>query len=333
MNQQALEKLLHWLNGKGFGRFFILRPENFSWLTGGGDNTVVAGEGVAWLEVVEGKVGLHTSRIEAARLVEEEINGIDEMEVYPWHSLPEPGRPNDLEHDLTPLRLVLSPEEQERFRHLGRDAAQALGEAMRAAKPDWTERELAGAVAEALYEKGIQPVVLLVAGEERLFKWRHPLPKDRPLGQLCMAVVCGRRQGLVANLTRLRSFGHPEARGLYEKVLQVEAAALDASLPGATLSEGIAAIREAYRVIGRPEAFEEHHQGGIAGYRPREVLATPGNTTKLSAGMAVAWNPSLPGAKVEDTFLITERGLENLTFDPLWPRETVAGRERPTLLE
>jgi len=327
MNRQALEKLLHWLNAKGFGRFFILRPENFSWLTGGGDNTVVAGEGAAWLEVVEGKVRLHTSRIEAERLVEEEIEGIEEMKVYPWYSLPDPGRPNDLEHDVKPLRLVLSPEEQERFRRLGRDAAQARGEAMRVAKPDWTERELAGAVAGSLYEKGINPLVLLVAGEERIFKWRHPLPKDRPLGRLCMAVVCGRREGLVANLTRLRSFGHPEARKLYEKVLQVEAAALDASLPGVTLGEVIDAIKEAYRAIGRPEAFEEHHQGGIAGYLPREVLATPGNVTKLSVGMAVAWNPSLPGAKVEDTFLITERGLENLTFDPSWPRETVAGRE------
>lgn len=293
---------------------------------------MVVGEGAAWLEVSEDKVVLHTSRIEADRLAEEEIPGIDKVKAYPWYAVPEPGRPNDLAYDLTPLRLVLSSEEMERFHLLGRDAARSVGEAMRAAKPDWTEQKLAGAVAEEALSLGIQPVVLLVAGEERIGKWRHPLPKDRPLGRLFMAVICGRREGLVANLTRLRSFGHPAAEVLYKEVLYVEEAALNATRPGATLDEVLSAIREAYRAIGRPEAFEEHHQGGIAGYRPREVFATPGEVTRLKEGMAVAWNPSLPGAKVEDTFLITSEGLENLTFDPDWPSVEVGGRKRPDLL-
>jgi len=98
------------------------------------------------------------------------------------------------------------------------------------------------------------------------------------------------------------------------------------------LGEVLSAIQGAYRAIGRPEAFEEHHQGGIAGYRPREVLATPGERTHLEEGMTVAWNPSLPGAKAEDTFLITRDGLENLTFDPNWPTVEVEGRRRPDLL-
>lgn len=238
-----------------------------------------------------------------------------------------------MEYDLTPLRLILSPEEQERFRHLGQDAAHAVGEAVRQARLDWTERKLAGAVAEEALSLGIQPVVLLVAGEERIFKYRHPLPKDCSLGRLFMAVICGRRHGLVANLTRLRSFDFSEAGELYKKVLQVEAAALDLTRPGVTLGEVLFGIREAYQAVGRPEAFEEHHQGGIAGYRPRERIATPRDETALSAGMAVAWNPSLPGAKVEDTFLITEDGLENLTVDPAWPMVEVGGRLRPALLE
>jgi Xaa-Pro aminopeptidase len=315
-----------------FSRFVIVRPENFAWLTGGGDNTVAVGEGVAWLEVVDGQVELHTSRIEEKRLVEEEVPGISRVIVYPWYAVPEPGRPNDLEYDLTPLRLVLSPQEQEAFRKLGRDAALAVGEAMRAAKPEWRERELAGAVAEKAFSLGIQPVVLLVAGEERIFKYRHPLPKDRTLGRLCMAVICGRRKGLIANLTRLRSFGHPHADELYWKVLQVEAAALDSTCPGTPLNAVLLSIQKAYRAVGRPEAFEEHHQGGIAGYRPREVVATLQNKTELLVGMAVAWNPSLPGAKVEDTFLLTDKGLENLTIDPRWPMVEVAGRKRPDIM-
>ncbi|WP_230968530.1 hypothetical protein [Nostoc sp. WHI] len=49
---------------------------------------------------------------------------------------------------------------------------------------------------------------------------------------------------------------------------------------------------------------------------------------------AVAWNPSLPGAKIEDTFIILKDGeLENLTFDPKWPSVKVEGRDRPLPLK
>jgi len=174
-------------------------------------------------------------------------------------------------------------------------------------------------------------LLLLVAGEERLFRHRHPLPKGKPLGRAFMAVVCAGRGGLVANLTRMASFGHGEVEARYRKVLEVEAAALSASRPGATLGEVFAGLQEAYARVGFPGAWEEHHQGGVGGYRSREVLATPGHPLALEAGMALAWNPSLSGAKVEDTFLLTEGGLLNLTEDPFWPAVEVEGRRRPDL--
>ncbi len=331
MNRVAQARLCDWMESHAFDQFYIYRPENFAWLTGGGDNTVEVGEGIAWLEIDGESMHVHTSRIEALRLAEEEVHGI-EIQSHPWWVTPSRQRPNDLEHDLTRLRLVLSPEEEERYRTLGADAAAALGEVMRSAEPAWTEQKLAGATAEAMIGKGIQPLVLLVAGKERIFKYRHPLPKDRPLGKLCMTVVCGRRSGLVINLTRLRSWDHFEARRHYEKVLRVEAAALDASRPGISLDGVLKAIKDAYVEIGRADAFNAHHQGGIAGYRSREILAVPKEKTRLEAGMALAWNPSLEGAKVEDTFLLTAQGPENLTVDPNWPMETVNGRKRPSLL-
>ncbi len=333
MNATALDRLLAWMDKQGFSRFFIGRPENFAWLTGGADNTVIINEGVAWLEVQKDGVVLHTSRIEAQRLKDdEEISDISDIVVYPWYRIPKIPNPNDWDHDLTPLRVVLSWEEQQRFRALGRDLACGVSKALHAAKPTWTEQELAGAVAEECYEKGVTPLVLLAAGEERIFKYRHPLPKTKQLGRLCMVVVCGRRHGLVANLTRLRVWDCPDIQTIYEKLLTIEAAALQATRPGNTLGQVVLATQRSYHQLGFAEAFEEHHQGGIAGYRPREILATPGNNTPLGAGMAVAWNPSLPGVKVEDTFLITEKGLENLTVDPNWPMQEVHGRMRPNLL-
>lgn len=330
MNQAALTRLRLWMKQNNLDRLYVQQPENFSWLTGG-DNTIVVGRGVGWLEVEE-TVRLHTSRVEAARMAEEETPGL-EIVSYPWHAPFEPKGETDLTNDLTHLRLVLSEPEQQRYRSLGTTVGIALGNALRAASPEWTEGELAGAVSEELLSRGVQPVVLLVAGERRIFKYRHPLPRLEKLGRLCMGVVCGKRHGLIANVTRLRSFGRTDIRRLNHLILEVESAALSTSAPGASLGEVISAIQNAYRDLGVAEEFENHHQGGLAGYQPREIVATPGNTTRLEAGMALAWNPSLPGAKVEDTFLLTESGLENLTFDPEWPAVAVGGRLRPLVME
>ncbi len=331
MNAQALTRLRTWMETQGLERCCLYRPENFAWLTGGGDNTVIVGEGVAYLEVGH-RVELHTSMIEADRLVMEEVGEVT-LVTHPWYAPPPVQRPNDLEHDLTTLRMTLCEEEVARFRRLGKDTSCAVTEVMRSARPGWSEHDLAGALAAALRGEGIQPVVLLTAGEDRVFRYRHPLPRGFPLGTLAMGVVCGRREGLVANLTRLCSFGHPQARALYSTVLRVEQAALDATRPGTTLVEILQVIEEAYRNVGHREAVEAHHQGGIAGYRPRECLALPGVRTCIAEGMCVAWNPSLPGAKVEDTFLVGPSELENLTHDDQWPEADVGGRARPDLLE
>nr|WP_281377072.1 M24 family metallopeptidase [Deinobacterium chartae] len=232
-------------------------------------------------------------------------------------------------------RRLLAPEIA-RYREVGRRAAQAMTEALEAAQPDWTEYELAGAGAEALLACGLEPCLTLVAGERRLPLYRHATARGDRLGARAMMVFCARGAGLFANLTRFVAFDTlPEAdRRRHAALLDIEGAALEASRPGALLSEVYAALEAAYRVAGYPEAIREHHQGGSTGYLAREVVAAPGTAVTLEAGTALAWNPSLRGAKLEDTMLLHEDGrLEVLTVDPRWPVVEHAGLKRPLVLE
>jgi Xaa-Pro aminopeptidase len=228
---------------------------------------------------------------------------------------------------------LLEPE-IERYRSLGADAAKAMTETLGRAMPEMTELEVAGIGADALLKRGLEPALILVAGSERVGKHRHPRPTASPIGDRVEVVVCGRRAGLFANLTRFAWFREPTEteRRMATDVALVEADALDATRPGATLGAVFSAISAAYAGLGHPRAELEHHQGGTTGYRSREVIATPKDPTKLEVPVALAWNPSLPGAKIEDTVLLTDAGLEVLTVDPSWPTVEVAGRQRPDLL-
>ena len=113
---------------------------------------------------------------------------------------------------------------------------------------------------------------------------------------------------------------------------RVEAVTFSASRPGATLGGVYGVIARSYAELGDPGAEMLHHQGGTTGYLSREAFAIPNLNVVIEENTALAWNPSLPGAKIEDTVVTTEDGIEVLTLDPSWPSVEVDGRPRPDVL-
>jgi antitoxin VapB len=103
------------------------------------------------------------------------------------------------------------------------------------------------------------------------------------------------------------------------------------------LNQIFAEATEEYRKFGFPDEWKKHHQGGPVGYEPREFFATPSAVEEVAIGQAYAWNPSITGAKSEDTILVGEQENEILTTIPGWPTVKVKldGRtvERPAILE
>jgi Xaa-Pro aminopeptidase len=344
------------LDQSGAGAIRLRGLDWFAWATAGADAALhpAPDSGAAEVLVTRDDAVILTDETDAERLRREQVPPGFTYHIAPWAEVELretyvlgaaaaagaggrvlSDRPHQADQPLPASlrlrRMVLSEAEQARYRALGRDAAAAVSEVLRAARPEWTEFQLAGAAALALWSRGIQPAALLAAGERRLALFCHPAPTHERLGGRASLQVCARRHGLVANLTRSVSFGTAPAE--QSELLQVEATGLDAVRPGNSLAAVVHALDAAYRHANRPDAIRLQHQGGITGYAAREILATPSTATGLETGMALAFNPGFAGIRIEDTFLLGAGGLENLTLDPHWPAVQVQGRARPLWLE
>jgi Xaa-Pro aminopeptidase len=251
---------------------------------------------------------------------------------YPWHA--SPPRASGAEKLVVPLRMRLGEEERDRYRAAGRDCAAALVEVLAGLTPTVTENDVAAEILARLSRRGFFVPVVLVAGERRQRLHRHPLPTHAPLGSHALLAVTAERVGLHVSMTRIASFGQPSSRlvRLVAASAEVDAAMLGASRPGVPAGQILAAAAGAYERLGFPEEWQRHHQGGITGYRGREVFAVPGELTPLPDSCAVAWNPSITGgAKSEDTALVGENGVEILTRTPDLPELEIGGFVRPTV--
>ncbi len=245
----------------------------------------------------------------------------------------------DLSTEIACLRSQLTPEEGDRFKTLGRLCSLGMHEAIEAVTPGMSEFEIAGKLAQSVESRGVQVVVNLVAVDDRILSYRHPLPTEKALRNYAMLVLCGRKWGLICSLTRFVHFGAlpDEIRQKAKAVAQIDAEMIAATQPGQTLGDVFRVAQAAYASSGYPDEWKLHHQGGSAGYAPREVTGTPSSKEPILAGQAFAWNPSIRGAKSEDTILVGEGSTEVLTEMPGWPSVDIeVGKQvvsRPAILE
>ena len=337
----------------------LQRVSSFAWATCGAASYVntATSMGEAMLLITRSGRYLFTNNIETTRLEQEERLAQQgwAFHVRPWHEARDmvgelaqglklgtdvacPGA-IDVGGELSRWRANLSPEEGGRFRELSRLCAEAMAGAVQDVRPGQTEYQIAALLAQEAESRGVQAIVNLIATDERIFRFRHPLPTGKELDRYAMLVLCGRRWGLICSLTRLVHFGRlpGELRRKAEAVAQVDAAYIAATRPGLTLGEVLEQGMAAYEAAGFAGEWQLHHQGGPAGYEPREYLATPMSTDEVVAGQAYAWNPSITGAKSEDTILVGDEAPEVMTAIDGWPMLSamVGGKEyaRPGVLE
>lgn len=354
-----LSRVFDLLSNNNLEALLIQRVNNFAWLTCGGASYINTADeaGTASLLITPHGRYLITNNIEAPRFQQEEKleeQGWD-FEVAQWYQTSDavdkltkglklgtdglyPHR-EDLNAELIRLRANLLPAEQDRYRDLCQGCAQAMKAAIDSIQPGMTEYEIAAILAQETQRREILPIVNLVATDERIYSYRHPLPTDKQLERYAMLVLCGRKQGLVASITRLVHFGPlpDELIRKSEAVAEVDANIIDATRPGQSLTSILKRAQAKYAEVGFPDEWQLHHQGGPAGYAPREAIATITSDWIVREGQAFAWNPSITGTKSEDTILVNEESFENMTEINSWPEITVeVDRQiisRPAILE
>jgi Xaa-Pro dipeptidase len=332
MNRQ--ERLGQLMERRGVDTVVLRRPANFAWYTGGADSKVdrVAPEGVADLIVRADSQLLLTSTIEAPRMRAEQTPDIEVVE-YPWHEdraralrhvlgdsragsdLGLPGTV-DLSDEIARLRRTLDRDAVDSLRAVGRDATAAMADAAATVEAGMTEHEAAAALAAACRSRGLTATVLLAAADDRIALYRHPLPVGTTIERRAMLVASAERGGLYANLTRIVELEEPDpelARRLRACNEILARMRDEATRPGCTLAEAFTDCRGFYADAGFPDEWRLHHQGGLTGYGSREVIATPRSDHVIAPGQAFAWNPSVAGAKAEETFVLTATGPEVVT--------------------
>lgn len=335
-----LRSLLETYNAEAL---LLRRVSSFAWATEGAASYVntAATEGAASLVITREKAYLATNNIEAPRLRDEEklaeqgwefiispwatpLKGLNELLAGKTIISDVPfGAAQDVSAEISRLRARLTPEEGQRLRALGRLCAESITEAAEALRPGMSEYEIAALLGGAAQKRGVQPIVNLVATDER--RCRHPLPTAKKLEKYALLVLSGRWRGLVCSVSRMVHFGKIPA-DLERKICaaaQVNAAFIAYSRPGKTLGELLEIGQAAYAEAGFPGEWQHHHQGGVIGYEPREYLATLGGTDVLAARQALAWNPTVQGAKMEDTIIVGETSNEIVTPTPAWPVDMV----------
>lgn len=347
-HNEKIARVRTWLAAHKMEGALFTTQGNFSWITAGGEAHVSLGgdTAVGNILVTQDRVVLLTNVIERSRLLEEELSdlGIDSV-TWPWYEsggieeaaakfaslskimVDRPhGTPFAYVEGMVELRYVLLSMEVDRYRRLAHDAAEVVEGVCRSVIPGQTELEVAALVAKGCMERGVLPLVNLVAADDRIKRYRHPLPTKKSVQNTVMVVLTGRRNGLHASLTRIVAFGKLDGsiQRRHQSVTKVDAAYILGSRPGRALNEVLADGLRIYEAEDYPDEWELHHQGGLTGYAGREIFATPSATYRLSSSQCLAWNPSITGTKSEDTILITNEGTEILTQTDGWPHLEVS---------
>lgn len=340
------ERVYAFLEREGLDALVIGRQDNFAWITAGGDSRVITTSemGFAYVVIVRDHKWLISHSMDGQRFMDEHMAGQGyELVTLFWHQ----GTPEKKVLDLTrgmkvgadfalpgaqqygveivDLHYPLTDLDIERYHWIGKTVNRILTQVAQDLQPGMTEQEVA---ARLLYEyalAGMTIDVLIVGFDERIKRYRHPMPTDNALQRYALLHPASRRWGLHANVTRLVHFGEPpsDIRRAIDGVATIGGHVARMLAPGVRFADILTEEIRLYRELGYPGEWMYHFQGGITGY----TLADPTRCTDPEARaverQAYDYFITITGAKFEECMLLTEDGVEFVSLGLGWPTRSI----------
>lgn len=344
--EEKLSRVYKFLEENKLNGILLTQVRNVYWITAGlANNQIVLNKdvGAASLLILKnGKKYLICNGAEAQRMMDESLQELGyELIQYNWFEsnpvkdvrgeiIKQFGKiGSDIDYPSTinvsdkfkKLRYSFNTYEVIRYAYVAQMSTEAVAEVCMKIKPGMNEYEIETITANALRDRQILPTVLLTAVDERIYNYRHALPGGAVLKNYAMINICAEKWGMPIAVTRFVHFGPlPEnLKARLEKTAIVNAHYQEFTRPGVLASEIFEKMKGWYESVGFVNEWMLHHQGGAIGYDDREWVIYPGINEVVQNNQPFAWNPTITGAKVEETMIVNENGFEVLTKSQNWP--------------
>jgi Xaa-Pro aminopeptidase len=230
----------------------------------------------------------------------------------------------DVAPSIDALRLIKSPEEIEVIRRNGKISAEAIKQAMLAAKPGVYEYEIEAAAMQVILKNGARSAAyapIVGSGPNTCILHYEKNSRQVQAGDLVLMDFGANLDYLSMDITRTwpgSGTFSPEQREVYEIALAVEKACIEAYRPGVTSEDVQKHVEEVMMKKGLEARGLRGGFGHFVGMGTHDVGPRP---LTLQEGMVFAIEPGLYypdkniGIRIEDTVLITKDGCEVLTRD------------------
>ena len=340
--QEKKERVIDFLDRKGLDAVIIGKPDNFAWFTCGGNNKVVKSwdTGFSYLIISRSKNILVSQVMDGSRVLDEELKGLD-IEYVPlrWNDVTREEKISQIingmrvlsdipingaaysSSEFYSLHYPFNELEINRIRWLSQKTEEILKQVAEIIIPGITEIEIAGIISGELGKTGIECDVLLIGSDERIEKYRHPVPTEKKVKRIVLLHPASRKWGLHVPMSRMLSFGLPgfETVKKFDAACKIAAGAISSCRQGEKLLNVLLEQERLFRELGYKDEWEKHYHGGITGYLLILQAVYSDKDSTISLNQPHAWFVTITGVKVEELSLTTRNGIEICTTSGNWP--------------
>jgi antitoxin VapB len=236
---------------------------------------------------------------------------------------------DDIDDAIIDLYLPYTTEEVARYRAIAEESARILTELASWAQPGMTERQVFARMWERYLENNFEGMFMFVGADERIEKYRHPVPSDKKIQDAVLLAPTGVKHGLATLSTRMVYFKQPppEIRERFESVAAMQATMIRETRPGVRHNDLLQTIFRMYREFGHEGEMYNHFHGGPTNYRGSFPAPMQDPAATVQVNSSFAYYLTLTGVKSEDLLLVKDHGTSIASLDPDWPTLSIRSGE------